>query len=354
MGWRRAVPALPYPLPPQPDRDGLFEAARAAGRALDLPAGPRFVLDQLCAAFRGELVEDRLLVWPSNEFLVEKTGLAERTVRHCLRYLIDQGIIIAKDSPNGKRYAQRGSDGRIFCAYGFDLSPLLARQSEFRDRLIARAEEKRDRNRAFDEITIARRRAESALTALPESRRSRYSAQVAELTQRAPRRSGRASPYPVRDLWRKLLDEIEGEVRESGSGGNFCRHKDTNTKAPESPCDNGNDAGEVTVSEALNALPDAVALMGMVRSERDLVEVSERMRGYLGVSRSAWTEAVENLGPLLASLILAYCIQVQAKPAPGARQIENIGGYYRSICRLVSAGKLDFGSEVRRLRARLT
>lgn len=353
MGWRRAVPALPYPLPPTTDRESLFEAARSAGRALDLAAGPRFILDQLCAAYRGELVEDRLLVWPSNEFLVEKTGLAERTVRLCLRVLIDLGLIIAKDSPNGKRYAQRGTDGRITRAYGFDLSPVLARQSEFRDMLVARAEQKRDRDRAFDEITIARRRAESALQALPAPLVSRYSAQVEELTRSAPRRSGAGSPYPVRDLWRKLIEDIEGEVRNSANGGNFCRHKDTNTKASESPCDNGNEAGEVTVSEVLDALPDAVALMGVMRSERDLVDVSEKMRGYLGISRSAWIEAVDTLGPLLASLILAYCIQVQAKPAPGARQIENIGGYYRSICRLVSAGSLDFSSEIAKLRNRL-
>jgi hypothetical protein len=36
-----------------------------------------------------------------------------------------------RDSPNGKRYGKRDPKGRIVEAYGFDLSPIAARYTEF-------------------------------------------------------------------------------------------------------------------------------------------------------------------------------------------------------------------------------
>ena len=47
--------------------------------------------------------------------------------------LIEAGLVTMKDSPNGKRYGKRDiRKGRIVEAYGFDLSPLVARHAEFR------------------------------------------------------------------------------------------------------------------------------------------------------------------------------------------------------------------------------
>lgn len=344
-------------LPPHFEKESVFEASRSCGKALNLPASCRFVLDQLCASFRGDLTEGRLLVWPSNAYLVEKTGLAERTVRLCLRQLIEQGIIIAKDSPNGKRYAQR-VNGVIVRAFGFDLSPLLARLSEFKDRIVAQEDERRDRGRAFDDITIHRRIVQEGLKELATARLAPAVSQLLtrfeELTRSAPRRSSGASPYAARDLWRKLREDTEVLLKDSGSGGKNCRHKDTNTKASEDSCYQGDEVEEaLAVVEVLDICSDAMALMGVVRTERDLVAASDRMRGYLGISRSAWNEARQNLGPLMASLVLVYVIQVQAKPAPGSRQIENLGGYFRSICRLVSDKRIDFEEEVKKLARRL-
>lgn len=356
-GWRRAQPPISY-APPPGDREAVFEAARLAGRALDLPAGCRFVLDQLCAAFRGEFIEDRVMVWPSNAFLIEKTGLAERTVRLCLARLIALEVIVARDSPNGKRYAQRGRDGSIQRAYGFDLSPLLARLSEFKDRVIAQEDERRDRARAFDDLTVHRRSALEALRTLQESHphidTHNLASRMTSASSGLPRRSGAQAPYAVRDLWKTLREEAEKFLKESGSGGNSCRHKDTNTKAPESSCYSGNEDDEaLAVIEVIDICRDAKDLIGVVRSEQELVAAAERMRGMLGISRSAWTEAAGKLGPLMASLILVYVIQVQARPAPGARQIENLGGYYRFICRKVMSGQIEFEAEVRKLRDRM-
>ena len=65
--------------------------------------------------------------------------------------------MIRRDSPNGKRYARKGQGGAIETAFGFDLTPLVARAAEF-ERL---AEEAQAERRALalvrERITLYRR-----------------------------------------------------------------------------------------------------------------------------------------------------------------------------------------------------
>ncbi|MGO7675316.1 helix-turn-helix domain-containing protein, partial [Rhizobium johnstonii] len=85
-GWRPQKPTpSPAAKPATADKKVLFQAAHKAGRALKLPSSARFVLDQLVGVFDGVLVENRMLVWPSNDFLVKRTGLSERSVRYSLK-----------------------------------------------------------------------------------------------------------------------------------------------------------------------------------------------------------------------------------------------------------------------------
>ncbi len=61
---------------------------------------------------------------PSNAQLSARAnGIAGTTLRKCLGTLVEAGIIIRKDSPNGKRYARKSGEGDIEDAYGFSLAP---------------------------------------------------------------------------------------------------------------------------------------------------------------------------------------------------------------------------------------
>src|SRR5258708_37094320 len=57
--------------------------------------------------------------------------MAASTLRRHLAVLVDAGLIIRRDSPNGKRYARKDSAGEIELAFGFDLSALVVRSEEF-------------------------------------------------------------------------------------------------------------------------------------------------------------------------------------------------------------------------------
>src|SRR3712207_2970394 len=73
-----------------------------------------------------------LTVFPSNrELSVRAHGPSPATLRRALAQLVEAGIVIRRDSPNGKRYARRGQGGDVEQAFGFDLTPLIARAAEF-------------------------------------------------------------------------------------------------------------------------------------------------------------------------------------------------------------------------------
>ncbi|TIR60739.1 MAG: replication initiation protein RepC, partial [Mesorhizobium sp.] len=89
--------------------------------------------------------ENGLIVFPSNAQLsLRAHGMPDATVRRHLAALVDCGLILRRDSPNGKRYARKGRGGDIEEAFGFSLAPLLARACEFE----AAAERVRADNRA--------------------------------------------------------------------------------------------------------------------------------------------------------------------------------------------------------------
>ena len=104
------------------------------------------------------LTGEGLIVFPSNKQLsLRAHGMAPATLRRHLAALVDCGLIIRRDSPNGKRYARKGRAGEIEKAFGFDLAPLVCRAEEFE----AMAEEVRAQARALrlvrEQITLCRR-----------------------------------------------------------------------------------------------------------------------------------------------------------------------------------------------------
>ena len=101
----------------------------------------------------------RPVVWPSAFMQAEALGLGVSQVKALNRYLVELGLVVMKDSPNGKRYGRRNKAGRIIEAYGFDLSPLAVRMEEFR----AVAERGRETREAIRQL---RRRASIASTGL--------------------------------------------------------------------------------------------------------------------------------------------------------------------------------------------
>ena len=102
--------------------------------------------------------EDDLIVFPSNELLCLRThGMPASTLRRQLAALVDAGLIVRRDSPNGKRYARKGRGGEIKLAFGFDLAPLVVRAEEFEGMAQEIEAEMRAIKIAKERITLCRR-----------------------------------------------------------------------------------------------------------------------------------------------------------------------------------------------------
>lgn len=71
-----------------------------------------------------------LIVHASNDAICERlNGMPCSTMRRHLARLVAAGVLVRRDSPNGKRYARKTHEGKE--AFGFDLSPLVHLFPEF-------------------------------------------------------------------------------------------------------------------------------------------------------------------------------------------------------------------------------
>lgn len=323
-----------------------------AVKTLGLHPAARFVLEQLVGFYRGEPISGRMLVWPSNELLQDRTGLSERMIRYAVRELIELGAIVAKDSANGKRYARRSPQGQILDAFGFDLSPLITRADEFKQRHDALKDLERERKGQYDQVTIYRRQIAAWLTEAPnELLEDRYDG----LAEDTPRRTSRQPLGGLLALWEALHDDVR-EHYASAKDGNDCRHKDINNDAPDQSCEQSHEgvAGAkpgVELEDLVEATPNAWRWGRVPGDLRELVrEAGGELRGAVGVHHSAWEEAVEKIGPVAAAAAMALVIQHDLDGQKSGKMIKSPGGYFRTYTRLVAEGRIDLVEEIARFK----
>jgi replication initiation protein RepC len=282
-------------------------------------------------------------------------------------------VIIRRDSPNGKRYARKGRDGAITQAFGFDLSPLPARAAEFD----ALAEEVRAEERAIklarERITLCRRDIAKMIATgieegVPAGRAGEgpavwggMHAFYRAIVGRIPRRATLAEIEPVAAELSRLADRIlnllEDHVKTSNSSANESqneRHIQNSNPEPKTefePAPKGAQAAppapqgptpkaEETVfplGMVLDACPDIAdyAKRGLA-NWRDFVATAALIRSMLGVSPSAWEEAVDVMGERRTAIVVAAILQ-------RGEAISSAGGYLRDLTRKAQAGRFTLG-----------
>jgi replication initiation protein RepC len=343
-------------------RKELSAAARDAEKALGLRPAQRLVLSELVACW-GEQEWEKLLVWPSNDHLESRTGLNARSIRRIIVQLTDLKLLIAKDSPNGKRFAIRNSAGDIIDAYGFDLTPIYVRRGEWTAMLAEQKVMREARKRAYDGITVARRATEEALNALAlhysALDRSDIKVRYNGLLNQTPARSTAELPVGLLKDWQDLRTLAEEAFYQSGNGGLGVQHKETNNGSPSESCTKGfpRKAGAVLPSErpaehlslesVLEACPIVLNYGRPIRTIDELVGAGRYLRASLGAHESAWTEAIAEIGPVGAAAAVIYVLQLYDDDvSSGLQKIRNPGGYFRALVRLVKSGKINLMVEL--------
>lgn len=353
----------------------VFRAICTAKARIGVSERALAVLDALLS-FHPEtaLTGEDLIVFPSNQQLsLRAHGMAPATLRRHLAVLVDAGLIVRRDSPNGKRYARKDRAGEIERAFGFDLSPLVARADEFE----AWAEEVRAEERALklvrERITLCRRDIAKMIATgieegVPTQLRGQGPADWMEIhglyraiVERIPRNASRPTLERVAEDLAVLADEIlillEAQAKTSFPIANESqteRHKQNSN--PDSPIDleprfqksrgvgieprtepARPPEGAYPLGMILDACPDIIDYArGGISNWRDFMATIAVVRPMLGISPSAWEEAKSAMGEVQAAVVVAAILQ-------RGTAINSAGGYIRDLTRKAQAGAFSIG-----------
>jgi replication initiation protein RepC len=317
-----------------------------------------------------ELSEEHgLIVFPSNAQLsLRAHGMAEQTIRRHLAVLIETGLLIRKDSANGKRYARRDGAGDINQAFGFSLAPLLARVGEIE----AIAQDVVAERVAFqairERLTICRRDVSKLIvTAMDEGASGDWEsihAHFRALVDALPRSPSKVQVAEILDEMEMLREEIvnllEMQMKTEETSGNPNQNeRHTQNSNPDSITESepllekeqGQNPNKPTavvraapelksfpLGMVLQACPD-IAMYGpggAINNWRDLMGAAVVVRSMLGVSPSAYQEACEILGPENAATVMACILE-------RGGHINSAGGYLRSLTDRARKGEFSLG-----------
>ncbi len=337
------------------------------------------VLDALLTFYpHGELDSSSgLVVFPSNAQLsVRAHGITESTLRRQLAALVEAGLILRRDSPNGKRYAHRSRDGEVEQAYGFDLTPLLARAHELAQIAQDVVAERTRFRRTKEALTICRRDVRKLISAAVEEGAPGNWGQVeavyVDILARLPR-------YPARGQLELALDEmqmlraeilniLEMQLKPEnmhGNAGQNDRHiQNSNTESiyelePSSRKEQGGNPEDERQAkseanglakakpEPIKAFPLGMVLRacpqiadygpgGRIENWRELMKAAVVVRSMLGVSPSAYEEACSAMGPENAAVAMACILE-------RSNFITSAGGYLRDLTRRSERGEFSLG-----------
>ena len=323
-----------------------------------------------------------MVVFPSNKAICERlNGMPCSTMRRHIARLVDAGLLMRRDSPNGKRYVRKHGEERV--AFGFDLSPLYCRSEE-----VARAaeavREAEDRVRRLREVVSLMRRDLAALAEFGEEIQPGLGLwdqfrDKAVLTARALRRkltleelsAYRTDLEALLDRARNVIDGPETEEMNTNDAS-FERHHHNSNKesidlepalekggaAADAP-DDETDAHGADVEEADTRRVPKIPLhlviagcpslktfyQGDIRHWHQLFDAACHVRPAMGISASAWEEAQRFMGPEQASIVVVAMLERFA-------DIRSPGGYLRALTSKAAAGEFSCGPMVMALMSR--
>ncbi|MDO9638458.1 MAG: plasmid replication protein RepC [Pseudotabrizicola sp.] len=315
-----------------------------------------------------------MVVFPSNKAICERlNGMPCSTMRRHLARLVEAGLLVRRDSPNGKRYVRKRGEDRV--AFGFDLSPLYCRAEE-----IARAaeavREAEDRVRRLREVVSLMRRDLAALAEFGEEIQPGLGLwdqlrDRAALTARALRRKlslEDLSAYSTElvsllDQARNVIDGPETEEMVTNDARYERHHHNSNKDSIdfEPALEQGRTvagAPEPDMAEAdledidtrgIPKIPLHLVIAGCpslktfyqgdVRHWHHLFDAACHVRPAMGISASAWEEAQRFMGPEQASIVIVAMLERFA-------DIRSPGGYLRALTSKAAAGEFSCGPMV--------
>lgn len=353
--------------PPIPhiDKWEVFRQLSVARHAFSLTDRDLTVLNALLSFHQGKTLGDNapLVVFPSNRALSERAhGMPESTLRRHVAALVQAGVVVRRDSPNGKRYAHKDRQGDIIRAFGFDLRPMLTRSAEIA-RAALETQAAADRLKALrTDVSLMKRDAlKFALYGQENGLPGDWDSILAELltvhgTMRRKLSAEEVAEVAAvtRNLLARASVSLQANTKDMSGSDDHIERPLQNSNKEESdfePCLEKQEgrAAEPSVPHrevkiplglVLRACPDLMPYSdGEVRDWNALVRTAEFVRGMMGISPSGYQDACAAMGRPAAAIAVACILQ-------RITDIHNPGGYLRSLARKAELGAFSVGPMV--------
>lgn len=287
------------------------------------------VLSALISFHPKQTLEDRdaLVVFPSNASLCERAhGMAESTLRRHIAALVKSGLIIRRDSPNGKRFARRSQDGARI-AYGFDLRPLLALAQDIQ----SAAENARAaalRLRKMREEIVIRLRDVRKMLEWTETNGGDCAAALEiclEIQGSLRRKPNLALLSEIEHRLDALNVQFKNEKPSEMSGDDSQNERHYQNNNTDFKDFERSKEDELTLNDVLQAAPEIQNYcQDDIIEWHDLIRTAWFVFPMLGITVETWEKARAALGDPQASAVLACMLQ-------RAGSIENPGAYLRRL-----------------------
>ncbi|XAZ26240.1 replication initiation protein RepC (plasmid) [Sinorhizobium sp. B11] len=354
------------------DKWKVFRDVCQARSTIGIPDRALTVLDALLTFLpSNELTQEGgLVVFPSNlQLSVRAHGIAGTTLRRHLAALVEAGLIVRKDSPNGKRYARRNRTGKLEQAFGFSLAPLLSRAEELAELAQSVATERRTLQIARENLSLCRRDIRKLISvAVQEGVQGDWAlieSRFRALLDRIPRTPLLADLEPLLENMEMLREEIVNQLdlqgnsaKPDGNAVRFDRHlQNSDTESshefePDCEKEEGrNQSSNIKPSakpmkvfplelvlQACPAISDYAPGGGRsIGSWREMMAAGIIVRSMLGVSPSAYQRACEIMGPENAAVAMACILE-------RAAHITSPGGYLRDLTGKAARGEFSLAA----------
>lgn len=361
----------------------LFRAVCEARHDLHVSDRSLTVLDALLSFYPSDELSasNSMIVFPSNAQLsIRARGMTAATLRRHLAALVDAGLILRKDSPNGKRYARRGRAGDVREAFGFSLAPLLSRAQEIETIAGRIAADRELLHSTREKISLCRRE----ITKLIQlARAGTVEGDWAELHDLFRSFLSSLPRRPLLDQLQAVLMQLTGLrmriinlLEEHDKSQKMCANESQNERHIQDShtyshfeCEDGdevsnqrgsssrsefNDAFEchekghptskdtvkpcVSLDMVLRACPEITHYGpgGSIKSWRELVAASSILGSMLQINQPAFQTACRAMGPENAAVVIA-CIYERGGG------INSAGAYLRDLSRRAAVGQFSVG-----------
>lgn len=351
------------------DKWKVYRDASIAFERLGLQSNSLAVLDALLSFYPDtELRHDaQMIVFPSNQQLCLRAhNMAGATLRRHLALLVEAGLIVRKDSANGKRYARKDREGEIVTAFGFDLSPLLARVEELAMMAQDITAERKAFRKAKENLTICRRDVRKLITAAIEegvpgewqAAEDAYAGIVSKM-KRSPSMKDVTDVLEEFELLREDvlnrldINEFSGIVSTNDALNERHKHDSNPDSFTElEHCSGKNEEAKSSKktrrqNEPLKAFPLGLVLRacptlidyakgGSIGNWREMMAAAITVRSMLGVSPGTYQDACDTMGLENAAVALACILE-------RAGHINSAGGYLRDLTRRTERGEFSLG-----------